>query len=80
MSSSSYSRLDIQLRNLLRSLVSLEGLSIVSVEFTVTRDKEQPTLLSIEILLCEAEQKQTSNSDPIKNIGEFDPAKSKHTG
>ncbi|GAI62620.1 unnamed protein product [marine sediment metagenome] len=58
MSSSSYTRLDLALHMSLLNLVTLELLRIVSIEYTVLRDKGQPDLLQVQILLCEAEQKE----------------------
>lgn len=58
MNSSYYSRLDSALKRSLMSLTTLEQLHIVSIEYTVMRDKGQKPLLSIEILLCEAEQNE----------------------
>lgn len=57
MSSSFYSHLDSQLKKSLLSLVTLAPLHIVSIEYTVMREKGQDPLLQIEILLCETEQK-----------------------
>lgn len=68
MSSSYYSRLDSALKTALDSLVTLEHLRIVSIEFTVMRDKEQLTLLRVEMLLCAAEQKE----DPDRPRCEID--------
>lgn len=71
MNSSYSSRLDIQLKNLLMNLATLEQLRIVSIEYTVLREKKQPMLLQVQILLCEAEQKE----DPLTRIPKKDVEK-----
>ncbi len=73
MSSSYYSRLDTQLKNSLLKLVTPERLSIVSIEYTVLREKGQEPLLSIAILLCGAEQKPKNLDEIAKKIVEMPP-------
>lgn len=73
MNSSYCSPLDSALRNSLMNLVSLEGLSIVFVEYTVMRHKGQSPLLSIEITLREAEQNEESLDEKCKKIVGFVP-------
>ena len=68
MNSSYYSRLDTQLKNSLLKLVTPERLSIVSIEYTVLREKGQKPLLSIEILLCGAEQKKDPRLELVKKV------------
>lgn len=68
MSSSYYLRLDSALRTALNTLVTHEGLHIVGLEFTVMREKGQPSLLSVEILLCETEQKPKSLDEIAEKI------------
>lgn len=72
MNSSFYSRLDTALKNSLKSLVILEPLSIVSIEYSVLREKGQKPLLHIELLLCEAEQKERSTPHNHENDVETD--------
>jgi len=56
MSSFSSTVLDTNLETLWLS-VTRELLRIVSMEFTVMREKGSVTLLHVEMVLCEAEQK-----------------------
>lgn len=72
MNSSSYSRLDSALKIVLNNLVTQEGLHIVGLEFTVMREKGQPLLLSVEIMLCAAEQK-TPSKPILDKIIDKDP-------
>ena len=67
MNSSYYSRLDSALKTALSDLVTQEQSHIVSIEFTVMREKGRPTLLQVEILLCEAEQKEDLTLLALKN-------------
>jgi hypothetical protein len=58
MSSSYSSRLDIQLKNLLMNLATLEQLRIVSIEYTVLRENKRPIGLEVFIQCLLAEQKE----------------------
>lgn len=55
------------LETLLKS-VTQGRLHIVSLEFTVMREKGSETLFHVEMVLCEAEQKDTCYQKLAKNI------------
>ena len=69
MSSSFSTRLDLLLKTLFAAVIVPE-LHIVSMEYSVLREKGQPLLLSVEILFCEAEQKKDYRLELVKKVVE----------